>query len=146
MQTTTVMFIPSTRGGLLIRMMKDREVEMARITRFKVRMQEAGGIQLERLFQTDLASSEHCGREDCHPCEGNPGKKSNCKQSSILYESKCKVCNPDLKGSSQKEELQSRVGIYYGETSRSLYERSKEHVRDAESFSEGSHIFKHCIG
>ena len=108
-------------------------------------MQEAGGIQLARLFQTDLASSEHCGREDCHPCEGNPGKKSNCKQSSILYESKCKVCNPDLKGSSQKEELQSRVGIYYGETSRSLYERSKEHVRDAESFSEGSHIIKHWM-
>jgi hypothetical protein len=50
MQTTTVMFIPSTRGGLLTKMMRNREVEMAKITRFKVRMQEAGGIQLARLF------------------------------------------------------------------------------------------------
>ena len=40
---------------------------------------------------------------------------------------------------------EGRVGIYYGETSRSLYERSKEHVRDAESFSEGSHIIKHLM-
>ena len=38
--------------------------------------------------------------------------------------------------------MERRVGIYFGETSRSLYEPSKEHVRNPESFSEGSHIIK----
>jgi hypothetical protein len=33
-----------------------------------------------------------------------------------------------------------RTGVYFGELSRSLYERSKENLSDAEGFQEGSHI------
>ena len=68
-ETSTVMFIPSTRGGLLTRMMREREAEMSKITRFKIKMQESGGIQLARLFSTDLANGQHCGRQNCQPCE-----------------------------------------------------------------------------
>ena len=35
--------------------------------------------------------------------------------------------------------------MYYGESSRSLYERSREHLADAEGFQEGSHIVKHWM-
>ena len=39
-----------------------------------------------------------------------------------------------------------RVGIYYGESSRLMYyERSREHVNDAENFQEGSHIVRHWM-
>ena len=76
-ETSTVMFIPSTRGGLLTSMMRERETEMSRITRFKVKMQESGGIQLARLFSTDLG--QPCGRQDCQPCKGSEGRK-NCKK------------------------------------------------------------------
>jgi hypothetical protein len=38
-----------------------------------------------------------------------------------------------------------RLGIYIGETSRSLFERSMEHYRDMESFSHKSHIVKHWV-
>ena len=44
---------------------------------------------------------------------------------------------------SRKEE--KRTGIYLVESSRSLYERSKEHLNDAEGFQEGSHIVKHWM-
>ena len=44
-----------------------------------------------------------------------------------------------------KEELERRVGIYYGVTRCCLYEHSKEHVKDADSFDEGSHIIKHSM-
>ena len=81
METSTVMFIPSTRGGLLTRMMREREFELSKITKFKVKMQEAGGIQLARLFSTELAKGESCGREDLHPCRTSL-KRPNCKQSS----------------------------------------------------------------
>ena len=143
-QTTSVMFIPSRRGGLLTKMMREREQELPKITRFKVRMQESAGIQLARLFSTNLAKGEHCGRDDCHPCEGSD-KISNCKQSSILYESRCKLCNPNLPSSSHGEQNVKRIGIYYGETSRTLYERSKEHTNDADIFTHGSHIIKHWM-
>ena len=102
-QTTTVMFIPSTRGGLLTSLMWERELEKAKITRFRVKIQEAGGIQLARLFSTDLARGEPCGREDCNPCKAS-SKRPNCKQASILYESKCDKCNPDKTGNSSLQE------------------------------------------
>ena len=47
-QTSTVMFIPSTRGGLLTKLRREKEQELANITGFKVKMQEAGGTQLGR--------------------------------------------------------------------------------------------------
>jgi hypothetical protein len=78
------------------------------------------------------------------------------KQASILYESKCDKCNPDKTGNSSLQEgdhhlegmeesrkEERRVEIYIGDLSRSLYERSKEHMSDAEGFQEGSHIVKH---
>ena len=40
---------------------------------------------------------------------------------------------------------EKRTGVYYGESSRSLYERSREHLADAEGFQEGSHIVKHWM-
>ena len=95
-------------------------------------MQESGGIQLARLFSTDLAKGEHCKRDDCHPCEGSD-KRSNWKQSSIIYESRCKLCNPNhlpALGNRQK-------GLEYTMEKQALYERGKEHVNDAESFTQG---------
>jgi hypothetical protein len=41
MQTSTVMFIPSTRGSLLTKIMRHRETELAKVTKFMVVMQEA---------------------------------------------------------------------------------------------------------
>ena len=38
-----------------------------------------------------------------------------------------------------------RVGIYIGESSRTLAERTSEHFHDADSFSKKSHIIKHWI-
>ena len=43
-ETTTVMFIPSTRGGLLTSMMRERETEMSRITRSRVWRHPTGKI------------------------------------------------------------------------------------------------------
>ena len=37
---------------------------------------------------------------------------------------------------------EGRKGVYYGETSGSIHERSPEHMLDAENFSPKSHIMK----
>jgi hypothetical protein len=92
-------------------MMREREFELSEITKFE--MQEAGGIQLARLFSTELAKGESCGREDCHPFRTSL-KRPDCKQSSIPYESKCALCNPDKTGNSslqvQEDHQQSSPG------------------------------------
>jgi hypothetical protein len=90
------MFIPSTKGGILTKMMRDNEIEMVKITRFRVKFQEAGGIQLARLFSTDPAKGESYQREDCPPCSSKEENKTGSKQQSILYKSRCAVCNVQI--------------------------------------------------
>ena len=127
--------------------MRENEEKMAPLTQFRIKYQEAGGKKLAMLFSTDLAGGEHCGREDCHPCRRDE-KRPNCKQRSILYELKCLLCNPVCdKPSNPRGDNppQSRQGIYYGESSRSLHERTLEHIKDAKNFDEGSHIVKHWM-
>ena len=111
------------------------------MNRFRVKTQEAGGTKLAEMFSTDLAKGESCGRDDCQPCGSE--RRPNCKTQSILYESACTKCNDP--SSPQKQSTEDRIGIYVGESSRSLYERSKEHFADAEEFNKGSHMVKHWI-
>ena len=73
-----------------------------------------------------------------------------------MYESKCTLClKQEERGAGaemEKEEGErsrrgkvdyKEKGIYVGESSRSLYERVKEHIRDGKSQAEDSHIGKH---
>ena len=145
----TVVFVPSTRGGILIKSLKEDEDKMAEMTGFRVKYQEASGSVLVNSFDKDLGKGLHCGRKPCPPCDSSD-KRENCRSRNIVYESKCRVCNPE---SSQVEDADNqssrnsipREGIYIVETSRSLHERAIEHVRDAESFSVKSHIIKHWM-
>ena len=148
----TVVFVPSTRGGILIQSLKDEEDTMAEITGFRVKYQEAGGSILANAFNKNLGSGQTCGRADCPPCIESDGKV-DCKAKSIVYESKCLVCNPktsheeadDHEDQPSETMNTPREGIYVGESSRSLHERAIEHVRDAKSFSAKSHIVKHWM-
>ena len=49
------------------------------------------------------------------------------------------------KGKGSKEVELDGKGIYVGESSRSLYERAKEHVADREGGKEDSHQLKHWL-
>ena len=84
-----------------------------------LKIQEAGGVKLARMFSTDLSADEPCGRKDCQPCTSKTGRRQNCKKQSVLYESKCKECNPGEESSHQEEKQPSVRQV--GETSRSLF-------------------------
>ena len=80
------------KNGTLIKALKEAEIEISKITRFRVRYQEAGGIQLARLFSTDLGKRQPFEREECQPCGRygrNDEKSPNCKQAKIVHESSC---------------------------------------------------------
>jgi hypothetical protein len=171
MENSSVMFVPSTKRSILINSLKEREQELSSITGFRVKYQEAGGIQLGKMFSTDLARDMPCGRVSCWPCKTSSEKESkNCKARSVLYETSCLICNPPKEESDNQmvsgqvegnhntatmlggrvvadpsPHPKGRVGIYLGETSRSLHERAGEHVRDARKFHDKSHITKHWM-
>ena len=57
---------------------------------------------------------EKCGREGCKPCEFRPG---DCKKLNVTYELECQNC---------KEAGVKKV--YIGESSRTFWDRAKEHA------------------
>ena len=65
-----------------------------------------------------------------------------------MYESYCTVCNPMEVKRGKTDEitfLKEGKGVYVGESSRSLYERTREHVADRVAHKEDSHQIKHWI-
>ena len=177
-KTTTVVFVPSTKGGLLLRMLIDMEETMSRITGFRIKYQEAGGTKMINMFNQNLSRGQHCERSPCPPCDANPeDKRPNCKSKNLVYESVCLDCNlpePSIQQKDQKVDSDKdsslledsepclkntttssskgfmasgkpRSGVYIGETSRTLHERSSEHLADSRAFSNTSHMVKHWM-
>ena len=118
-------------------------------TNYRVKMTESAGTPLGLLLTTNNPwGNKDCERADCHPCSQMDEKRVNCKQRNILYESYCTECNPDDIKQGKKDEitfLREGKGVYVGESARSLYERSKEHIADRESKKKDSHQIKHWI-
>ena len=62
----------------------------------------------------------------------------------MIYESACILCNGDRFDKKSKwEGFKEMVGVYVGETSRSMFERAGEHWQDVKSGKEESHMWKH---
>ena len=68
MKASMVIFCTSSIGGLLTNKMKENEIEMSQLTKFRIMFQKAGDAEQMMLFSTDLASREHYGRKGCQPC------------------------------------------------------------------------------
>ena len=133
MAPSSVMFVPNSHKGILIKRLEQLEPKLVRMCGYRVRLVEAAGTPLSRLFSFDMSSGK-CHRVDCYVCLTHTvNGSSRCKRKSVLYSSICQVC----------KEQGSDHGCYIGETGRSLHERAIEHVGDALDCKEGSHIFKH---
>ena len=86
----SVIFVPSTRGGILKRKLREREDELARLTGFSIKFQKAGGTQMLRMFSTNLSGGLHCGRKSCPPCDSiEENNRADCRARNLVYESSC---------------------------------------------------------
>ena len=110
---------------------------------FGIKIVERCGSSLRSRFPlSTLWEGNQCGRKDCTTCTQGAEKIPQCTKTSVVYENICQKCNKEAGG---KKELEKVVedSIYIGESSRSIYERSKEHWEDWRSRSSKSHILKH---
>ena len=140
----SVLFIDNTAGGELARRLQEAEMDLGKATGYRVRITESAGTPLGMLLpSTNPWGQSDCGRGDCVPCAQPDSKRLDCKKRNILYENRCTVCNKE----DQKDGrfLKDGKGIYVGETSRSLYERAKEHEADKQAMREDSHQIKHWL-
>ena len=64
----------------------------------------------------------------------------------VLYENRYMVCNVEVKDDNKTKSYQmDGKGIYVGETSRSIYERTQEHKNDIEALKSSSHVLRHLL-
>ena len=101
----TVIFVPITKGSLLLKSLKEDEERMSEITGFKIKYQEAGGSVLTNFFCKYLGKGMHCGRPVCPPCNGDSAVRGNCRARNVTYESVCTFYNP----TSKQEDYQMNI-------------------------------------
>ena len=145
-QVKTVMFVPYTEGSELAKRLREAEQKIQDMTGYRLKIVERAGTKLQdTLTKADPWQGMSCNRERCLLCstKEKTGKNTtqDCTRRSLVYETWCITCyEKDLETVKQeagedKEKLKSLVDKirkykYIGETARSVFERSWEHLND----------------
>ena len=140
LDTAAVLFVDNTKDGGLASKLRGILERIQGILGYKIKIVERSGNPLKLLFALSrIGEGGECGREDCVPCTLPPCRKRN-----ILYENICTLFNPGVGGDNKDSKLSPPdhpPSIYVGESSRSLYERGREHWEAFKNKSEDSHIY-----
>ena len=145
LEVKSVLFVEQSPGGELAKRMRDVLRNMEPTMGFRVKVAERTGRSLGSQFPlTKLWEGAQCGREECVTCLQECEEKPQCTLKNLVYENICLACNP---GASKKGELmevkEGAPTLYIGETSRSIYERSREHWEGARRKDPKNHMVKH---
>ena len=133
-------------------------------------VERAGERLVDMLHKSNPWDESDCGRKDCLPCESAAKDddivRKNCTQRSVIYKTWCEICKKKKKERlktegatkdgdgknkrkiferSQEEDPNKEEYDYIGETSRSSFERGREHMKDLEYFRSRSHMLKHAL-
>ena len=131
-------FCPCTPNSKLFQRWKKVAEEVAESSRGRVKAKivEQAGTPLKTLLCKSAPKEDNtCHAEDCHVCNSDTTRRFACRKMSpggMGYEVQCMTCLHDNR----------RTSLYHGETSRTLYTRSKEHLNRG-SGSEDKPLLKH---
>ena len=131
----TVMFVEATEGDKLLKMLKETEDRFRIDDNIRIKLVSKTGPKLIQMFHKKDPFKVTCGESDCVPCVQSVKFQEdppNCRKNNIAYMAQCKKC-----------ESIGNKRIYYEETCRNLYLRSKEHYADVTTKKERSWIYKH---
>ena len=111
----------------------EKEKEMAKVGEIGVKVVEKNGKKLvDILTRSDPWGEDNCGRSDCRPCSSSEGDRYICRTPNVTYVNTCTLCKKE-----------GRMTEYIGETSRTLYERMREHDMKCSNKEDTSHMHKH---
>ena len=157
----SVMFVPYTPGSQLAKKLRTNEEVLAKIPKSKLKIVERAGLKLQDVLTTSNPwKGQDCGRLNCLLCHTKMSTEKNmrqdCHKRNLVYETRCLTCErKELKRieeldieNKEKDVLKAKIKQYkyIGETSRSSYERSWEHLNDMAQLRNTSHMLKHAIG
>ena len=133
----TVLFIPSTPRGELMKAMREADRDFRRGTTIRpIKFVERAGVSIaDTLVQSNPWGDMKCGRLECFVCRGDRGGIKDCMKQSVLYSIKCEDC----------KERGKRIE-YWGETGRDGFVRGGEHIKGCREKSEKNALYKHLVG
>merc|ERR1711954_206549 len=126
-QFNNVMFIPYTKGSVLKKNLQKME-DMAKF-RERVKYVEKPGPNLGALLIKKDPWEGDCGRAECLVCKHTLGV---CTTQAVVYKFTCLAC--------QKEGAEAH---YFGETSKSMFERIDQHRKQIEKRDNNSPMIEH---
>ena len=143
MKFSTILQVPNSKNARLLNSLINKEDELARVTGYNVKLVEKSGMPLSRLFQR-TSKRERCHWKDCVVClvpdRSEKQLRTNCRKSNVVYKGTCVTCEDEVECGKRDKEA---VGIYVGESSRTLAERASEHARGLKYVKDDNFIVKH---
>ena len=133
----SILFVPPTPGGELLRDLKQREMELNKDDNERIKMVEKGGYKIKNmLVKKNPFAKTKCHEKWCPMCPEKYGKfKLPCNTNNTGYRWICRTC----------QQNKNLVKVYEGETSRSIRIRSLEHIKALEGKKSHSFLYKHQI-
>ena len=131
----TVLFVPVTKGGKLVKELKQREEEINKFSKERIKIVEGGGVQMKNiLVNKNPFPTTRCDKKKCIICDSNvTGKmKIPCNSSNVGYRLICDTCSDRGKNK-----------IYEGETARSARIRGTEHYNGFKNDRADNALYKH---
>ena len=120
----SVMFVQPTPGSVL----KAKVQKIARKNRLRIKVVEKAGLTVKKVLQRSDPYERHsCGRVGCPMCDC--GRYGECWSRGCVYQWMCK--DDERK--------------YRGQTGRSVFERTKEEIRDWRNQKDFSPLWKHSL-
>ena len=147
LELKSVLFVEQTPKGELASRLREAMRSMEQTLGFKIKVVERSGRSLGSKFPLgNLWDGNQCGRRDCVTCEQGGEDLPNCTKTNLVYENICVDCNPGARKKDEEEQIRVDIPtVYIGETSRSLYERAKEHYDGARKGEAKNHMVKHNL-
>ena len=128
----SVYFIPHTPGSELRRKLTQMEAGL-NLTGVVKYVEELGPSLSEELVTKDPWAKDGCGRERCLPCRVDRGK-GKCMRQGVVYTLSCTTCRAG-----------GAKATYYGESSRTAYDRGREHAYSMERGDQNHPLVAHYV-
>ena len=131
----SVLFVPPTPGSELLKELRNREEELNKNKKERIKIVEKGGEKIEKILtKKNPFKEEKCTDKWCPLCKGSVGEiKIACNTNNLGYRWVCRTC----------EITKKITKVYEGETSRSIRVRSSEHLSAFKNKRSDSVLYKH---
>ena len=148
LEVKSIIFVEQSPKGELAKRLRESLKDMEQTLGFRVKVVERTGRSLGSKFPlSNLWNGSKCGRGDCTTCEqGGEEELPDCTKQNLVYENVCVPCNSGARGRGEQEPFKTDIPtVYVGETSRSIYERSREHWEGARKGNNKNHMARHQV-